>query len=323
MAEVNLDFAAYIRQRKGKEQGRDFGGAAYAYPGDQRVLHTLSKITPVKLAVEATVRLWQGVAKSQLLGSSVKVTEKQFPELYELVVDCSRRLGIAIPTVYVAPEIGTLNAHTFGTSDEAYIVLNGVLIDHLSHEELRFVIGHECGHIENNHVVYNTALYYLMFSANVFLRWIVQPAVLALQSWARRAEITCDRAGLLCCRKVDIANSALIKLALGSQKLAAEINLEEYLKQLEESQESPGRFLELTQSHPYLPKRVKALEYFAKTHYFLHQGKADPSVDIEAMSLDTCDIEVGKLLSVLKRSSKKPKGNAPEPPTEKKEDHDA
>ena len=29
--------------------------------------------------------------------------------------------------------------------------------------------------------------------------WIIQPAIIALRQWMRRAEITCDRAGLLCC----------------------------------------------------------------------------------------------------------------------------
>ncbi len=91
-------------------------------------------------------------------------------------------------------------------------MLNGVLVDHLSTEELRFVIGHECGHIQNNHVVYLTALYYLMYSANLFVRWIVTPAVLALQSWTRRAEVTCDRAGLICSGDVDVALAALTKL---------------------------------------------------------------------------------------------------------------
>lgn len=297
MTQVDLDFAAYIQQRKGTEKGRAHGGAAYSYAGDQKVLQTLGKITPVKLAVEATVRLWKNVARSQILGSSVKVTDKQFPEIYQTTVDCARRLQIAVPTVYIAPEVGTLNAHTFGTSDDAYIVLNGVLVDHLEPDELRFVIGHECGHIHNDHVVYITALYYLLYSANIFVRWIVQPAILALQSWSRRAEISCDRAGLLCCPRRETANAALIKLALGSKKLAEEIDVGEYLKQLDESQQGAGKMLELFQSHPYLPKRVAALDLFAQTHYFQQAaGKVDAG---SGQSLEWCDSKVGRILSVF------------------------
>ena len=306
MQELELDFASYVRQRKGAEANRSHGGAAYAYPGDQKVLTTLAKVTPVRLAVEATVRLWKNFARSQILGSAVKVTDKQFPEIYQTTVDCARRLQIAVPTVYIAPEVGALNAHTFGTSDDAFIVLNGVLVDHLSPEELRFVIGHECGHIENNHVVYTTALYYLMYSANLFLRWIVQPAIMALQSWSRRAEITCDRAGLICTKDAAPAHSALVKLALGSQKLAARIDLDEYLKQLEESQVGAGRLLELLQSHPYLPKRVAALRLFAQTHYYLQAigvAKANENV---GLSLDACDAGVARIISVFGKDTPAP-----------------
>jgi len=302
MGQVDLDFKKYIEQRQGGQQGHAEDGAPYAYAGDQKVLRTLGRVKPVTLAVEATVRLWKGVTRGQILGSAVKVTDKQFPDIHALVVDCSRRLQIAPPSVYVAPEVGTLNAHTFGTRDDAYIVLNGILVDHLEREELGFVIGHECGHIHNNHVVYITALYYLMYSANVFLRWIVQPAVVALQSWARRAEITCDRAGLLCAGSPEAATKALVKLALGSRKLAKQVDVGEYLKQLEESQQGIGGVAELLQSHPYLPKRVAALQAFAETHYWLRAQGLTTSAT-EGKSLQWCDEEVSRLLRVMADSA--------------------
>ena len=250
MPRIDFDFARYIAQRQATVDALAHTAGAYVYAGDQRVLRTLARITPVTLAVEATVRLWQSVARSEILGTTVKVTDKQVPEIYRLTADCAARLQIAMPTVYIAPEVGSLNAHTFGTNDDAYIVLNGVLVDHLSPEELAFVIGHECGHIQNNHTVFITALYYLMYSANLFVRWIIKPAVLALQSWARRAEISCDRAGLICCGDLDLALRALVKLALGSQKLADQLDIDEYLGQLLESQQGIGRAAELLHSQP-------------------------------------------------------------------------
>ena len=132
------------------------------------------------LAVEATVRLWQSVEKSRMLGTAVKVTGKQFPRIAKLAERCADTLRIPMPTLYVSPNIGSLNAHTFGTADDPYVVLNAALIDHLSEPELLDVIGHECGHIQNNHVVYMTTLHFLTHAANLFLRWSVKPAVLAL-----------------------------------------------------------------------------------------------------------------------------------------------
>jgi Zn-dependent protease with chaperone function len=304
MPETRFDFQEYIAQRRGAAEALARSGAAYAYPGDQKVLRALGRVTPVTLAVEATVRLWKSVARGEILGTSVKVTDRQFPEIYAIVVDCASRLHIPVPTAYVAPQIGALNAHTFGTNEDSTIVLNGALVDHLTTEELRFVIGHECGHIQNNHVVYLTALYYLMYSANLFLRWLVTPAVLALQSWTRRAEITCDRAGLIASGELDPAVSALARLALGSKKLADKLDLEEYMKQLAESQEGAGRVAELFHSHPYLPKRVAALRLFAQTHYYLKAVGRTPRED-EGQSLGWCDAQVKQLLSVLAAGKEK------------------
>lgn len=268
MASVDLDFQRYVERRKGAKEASAREGAAYAYSGDLRVLRTLDSIAPVKLAVEATVRLWNSWAKGELLGTAIKVSPKQFPKIFALGESCAKTLHINPPTIYIASDIGSLNAHTFGTNEDAYIVLHSALVDHLSEAELLTVIGHECGHIQNNHVVFSTALYYLLNAANKFLKWMVTPAVLALQSWSRRAEITCDRAGLICARDLDVAQAALLKVAIGSKKLYEDLNVEAFLQQIEESKGGMGRFTEVFATHPYLPKRIEALRLFAQSQFY-------------------------------------------------------
>src|SRR5262245_32903108 len=166
----------------------------------------MDRVRPVRLAVEAPDRLGRSVEKARMLGTAVKVTGKQFPRISKLAETCAETLRIPVPTVYVSPNIGSLNAHTFGTADDPYIVLNAALIDHLSEPELLDVIGHECGHIQNSHVVYMTTLHFLKHAANMFLRWSVKPAVLALNGWERRAEITCGGRSVVCRRGVGVSD---------------------------------------------------------------------------------------------------------------------
>jgi Zn-dependent protease with chaperone function len=301
--QIDLSFARYVAARKGEASARSREGAAYAYGGDAKVRSALDRARPVTLAVEATVRLWQSVEKSRMLGTAVKVTPKQFPKLFKLAERCADTLRIPLPTLYVSPNIGSLNAHTFGTTDDPYIVVNAALIDHLSEPELLDVIGHECGHIQNNHVVYMTTLHFLKHAANMFLRWSVKPAVIALNSWARRAEITCDRAGLICTRDLEVSIACLVKLALGSRKLYSDINIEEYLAQMEEANRGVGRLDELMRTHPYLPKRVAALRLFADTTYFRSLvGKASdpkqPDAAPSGISKEECDAKVAEILQV-------------------------
>ncbi|MDB4982449.1 MAG: hypothetical protein JWM82_3201 [Myxococcales bacterium] len=300
--QIDLSFPRYVAARKGAADARSREGSAYAYGGDIKVRATLDRIRPVTLAVEAAVRLWQTVEKSRMLGTAVKVTPKQFPRVWKLAETCADTLRIPVPTLYVSPNIGSLNAHTFGTAEDPYVVVNAALIDHLTEPELLDVIGHECGHIQNNHVVYMTTLHFLKHAANAFLRWSVKPAVLALNAWARRAEITCDRAGLLCTRDLDVSITCLVKLALGSKKLYSDINVDEYLAQMAEMNATVGRFDELSRTHPYLPKRVAALKAFAETAYFKgvvqKTGAADGATG--GISKDECDAQVAELLTVLK-----------------------
>ena len=112
---------------------------------------TLARVRPVTLAIEAAVRFWQSVGKNRMLGNAVRVRDRQFPEVNALLERCVQALQIEPPALYVSPSIGPLEVHTLGTSDEAAIVLGSGLRDHLSDEEMVSVIGHECGHIQNNH----------------------------------------------------------------------------------------------------------------------------------------------------------------------------
>jgi Zn-dependent protease with chaperone function len=297
--DLDLSFPNYVASRKGAASARAREGAQYAYGGDLRVRSALDKVRPVTLAVEATLRFWHTVGKNRLLGSSVKVGERQFPHIDKMVQRCSDTLQVRPPTVYVSPK-PTVEVQTLGAADDATIVLPMLLADAFSEPELMFVIGRECGHIQNSHTIYLTALYFLTTAANQFVRWGAQPAILALNGWSRRAEITADRAGLLCMRKLDVATGALVKLAIGAGSLYSGTNVDEYLQQLSDGQSGPSRFDELWNKHPYLPKRVEAMRIFAETTYYRSVIGTAPAEGAPGLSKEECDTKVGELLAVFR-----------------------
>ena len=96
--DIDLSFARYVAARKGEVAARTREGAAYAYAGDIKVRAALDRVRPVTLAVEASVRLWQSVEKARMLGTSVKVTGKQFPRIAKLAETCAETLRIPVPT---------------------------------------------------------------------------------------------------------------------------------------------------------------------------------------------------------------------------------
>jgi Zn-dependent protease with chaperone function len=263
-----LDFAAYVARKKAERTtGTAESGHDYAYVSDTQTRAAFEKMRPVELVVASTVRMWKQIGRSQLLGTAVKVSDRQFPRIQNIVAKCADTLHIATPQVYIVNS-PVLNAATYGTEEDSFIMVHSALVDHYSDEELMTVIGHECGHIHNHHVVYLTALYYLTNIVGAFVQWAVQPAVIALKAWQRRAEITCDRAGMLCAQSSDVSQRAITKLALGSRKLYEEFNLEAFLEQYEEGKDGIGKWMEAFATHPYLPKRVLAMRVFAESELY-------------------------------------------------------
>ncbi|UQA62486.1 M48 family metallopeptidase [Polyangium aurulentum] len=296
MAQVGtLDFKGFVEGRKGQRAGgADGGGHAYAYVSDRNTRLAFEKMKPVELAVSASVRFFKSVGKAELLGHAVKVGPNQFPRVHSLASHCAGTLGIATPTLYIVNS-PHLNAATYGTNDDSFILVHSALVDHFTDEELINVIGHECGHIHNSHVVYLTAMHYLARMAGLFVRWAVAPALVALNGWSRRAEVTCDRAGLLCCKSLDVSTRTLAKLALGSTKLYSELNMDAFLEQYEESKDSVGRYSELFASHPWLPKRVMALRTFAESELYRKHTSAGEG----GLSMEQVDEKVHDIIKVL------------------------
>jgi Zn-dependent protease with chaperone function len=174
-------------------------------------------------------------------------------------------------------------------------VVNPSVIDALDDAELASVVAHELAHVQNSHVLYATALHYLTTSAVMFVRWIVQPAIMTLQAWSRRAEITCDRAALLAARDLDVALSAIVKVSLGLDK-GTPFDIADYLRELPDPKKGIGRYAELFRSNPYLPKRVQALRLFADSSFY---GNYVGQPEGKSLSSEELDKKVAAIVSVI------------------------
>jgi Zn-dependent protease with chaperone function len=167
------------------------------------------------------------------LASGVRVSERQFPQINDMVRDGAYVLDLPqIPEVFVT-QTPIVNAMTLG-SDQPFIVINTGLVDLLDAEELRTVIGHELGHVLSGHAVYRTMLYHLINLA-ARIAWMpigyigLRGIIWALEEWYRKSELSCDRAGLLASQDVDASRRMLMKLAGGSR--LSELNSDAFMEQ--------------------------------------------------------------------------------------------
>jgi Zn-dependent protease with chaperone function len=291
---VDFDFTRWIAARRGSQEQQAREGAAYAFGNERKFRRGLMMARPVTMALEATTRLWRDVARAELLGTAVKVTDTQYPRVFQAAQAAGAALRVRVPALFAAPTT-EFSVKVLGTEDAPHLIVNMALAEKLDDKELTAAIGHELGHVQNGHILYATALHYLTHSAAFFIRWVVQPAIMTLQAWSRRAEVTCDRAALLTVKDLDKTLSALVKIELGIDKGSA-FNVDEYLKAPPDVKKGFGRFGELFRSHPYVPKRIAALRAFAGSALYAQITGGDPT---GKPSLPDVDKQVADLISVF------------------------
>ncbi len=240
----------------------------YEYPADRKALAVFHAIPGAKVLPRMYINVRLKFEVADLLGTAVKVSERQFPQVHSIVQKISNVLGIEPPTVYLK-ESPDLNAWTFGSDEKnLYVVVTRGLIDAARSRELAFILGHEMGHIKSEHVLYHTTAQWLADAGRGIVGVLSYPAQIALLAWLRRAEITADRAGLMCCQDLAAAQGALVLLGLGSRGLADQITIEEFEDQ---ASTDYGRWKEILQDHPYLPKRLKGIRLFSTSHFYLRR----------------------------------------------------
>ncbi len=295
---VDFDFARWLAARRGAMEQQAREGAAYAYSGERAFRRTLQMARPVTIALEATTRLWRDSARAEILAQSAKPTDERYTKLlgrvHEAAKIASSNLRVRLPVIFGVPET-KLGIRVLGTDDSPHLVVNLALAAQLDDKELVAAIGHELGHIQNFHIFYATALYFLSHSAAFFVRWIVQPAIMTLQAWSRRAEITCDRAALLASRDLDHTLTQIVRMSIGIGKGDA-FDAAAYLKAPPDAKKGVGRYGELFRSHPHIGKRIAALRLFADSALYASLTGADPT---GKHSMPDVDKQVGEMISVF------------------------
>jgi Zn-dependent protease with chaperone function len=246
---------------------------AYEHPADRSALVALRKLTGFDTLLKLLNGLFNERAmRLNFLASGVKVSERQFPHIHEMLRDGAYVLDMdVVPELFVT-QTPLVNAMALGTNNP-FIVLNTGVVDLMDAEELRFIIGHELGHVLSGHAVYRTMLYNLILLAQR-IAWMpigyigLRAIIWGLEEWYRKSELSCDRAGLLAGQDIDAARRALMKTAGGSR--LAEMNADAFHEQAHEYDAVPDlrdSLLKLLQlqgmTHPFAVVRFAELDHWA------------------------------------------------------------
>lgn len=215
---------------------------AYEHPFDRKALASVKNMPGVspllkkinEYGIDRLLRL-------QSLGSEIRVTPNNFPQLHQPLVETCQILDVAtLPEMYLFRGTGHIKTYIVGV-EKSIIGINLDAMEWLNADELVFVLGHEIARIKSEHMIYHQmaivmpTLKNLLSSTTLGLGGLVATGMeLALYNWLMMARFTADRAGLLACQDIDVATTALMKLAGLPEEYLTTTVIEDFLVQARE-----------------------------------------------------------------------------------------
>jgi Zn-dependent protease with chaperone function len=243
---------------------------AWEHPADKGALSALRQMKGFDLVLRKLAGLWNERAIRLVeVGTSIRVDERQFPKVHAAYLEAANTLDVTKrPELFVTADF-RLNSWAVGI-DDPIIVITSAMVDLLDDDdELRFVLGHELGHVESGHALYTTMLLKLV-NLGSSLGWLsfgalgLRALIGALMEWSRKAELSGDRAGLLAVQDPAAALRVHMKLAGGGHladldTVAFKAQGEEYLN-TKDVRDSVLKFLLVEQTtHPFAVVRSAEL----------------------------------------------------------------
>lgn len=247
----------------------------FIHPEDESALNAMQNVPGFDTLVKKFMQIgYETMLHGVNMASKIRLSETQLPEIYHKVTKICDKLEISYPEVYL--EMSPYpNAYTYGDTD-IFMVLTSGLFDYLDSDEIDSVIAHECGHIVCHHVLYHTIAEFLRTGVSGLIGDLAEPLKLAVYYWARKSELSADRAAALTCGVETVVKTQL-RLAGGPKVLTDNVNIEEWANQAEQYEEIRGsslwnRFLQMGATmrldHPFAAVRVREALNWSKTDEF-------------------------------------------------------
>lgn len=244
------------------------------HPEDAAALRQLESIPGFPSFVKSILSLGLEPLRYGInMASSVRLSDKQLPEIYRHLPPICGKLGIPVPEFYLSMD-PVPNAWTFGDT-RIFITVTSGLLDMMDDEELDAVLAHECGHILCHHVLYHSVATYILMGADALglLGKLTIPIQLGFLYWQRKSELTCDRAGAVI-TSPEVVSRTMARLSAGPKKLTAAIDMDEWAKQADEydaiwNSNTWNKALQVfaiaQQNHPFSAVRVREVLNWGKT----------------------------------------------------------
>ncbi|MEQ9497146.1 MAG: M48 family metallopeptidase [Deltaproteobacteria bacterium] len=274
---------------------------------DKNLRERLAKDSGVERALEKLEERSSGFGfhmRRSLLAGALRLRPNMVPTVTRALNQCREALDFDDPVEVFVKSMPVVNA--FCAKDPAgriAIGLSSELVERFTPEELTFVIGHELGHIVYDH--FGIPMPHVAMMEDMAGRIVSRPTALDLYLWARAAELSADRVGLLCISDPSAAASGFFKLASGLSSEHIQVDLDALADQVDSMASAPAAradprdvvddSLDCFSTHPYNPLRLRALSAFRRSQaYYDATGQAR-----EGMTTDELEAIVDRDMAMM------------------------
>lgn len=224
------------------------------------------------------------------------ITERIAPQLFRACQDSIAALGYQAKRVEFflsnTPEVNAAAILNQDRNDCHIVILNAGLVEPLEDAELRFVVGHELGHLVFEHSRLSRIARLVYPDVHRMPTYLLRRYNL----WTKLGEMGCDRLGLLAAGNFDAAARAVLKTSCGMSIKHFGNELLPYLELVDSLIKEFGeQHAADLQSHPGNPLRVKALQLFGESQTFAAWSRGeDAGVD------EVLEERMGELTHLMK-----------------------
>ena len=210
--------------------------------------------------------------RSILEGHSFKVEEGTLPHYYNMFHEIKEKLCFEGDIDFYITGDSSVNAFSIcsmNPEEPNIINVNSSLIELMTDNELRFVVGHEMGHLINGNTKLTRLINFVYpgdAEAPVTLQY-------KIRLWGQLNELIADRYGFLAMPDINVCISAFFKMASGLDFEKMKVNIDKFIeenrKRLDFFRNDKGLNFDV---HPVNPIRVEALFDFSRSVFFKKCG---------------------------------------------------
>lgn len=215
--------------------------------------------------------------RSVMEGHSLKVEKPLLDHLHNLFEEVKQALDYKEPVDFYVTGNSSVNAFSVSIENDdkpSIVNVNSALLTLMTDQEVKFVLGHELGHLINHDSKMNSLINFV-YPQNGAMPLGLQHKV---RLWSQLAELEADRYGYLACGDLAACVSAFYKMSSGlditKMNVKLDVLLEENRRHLEYFLSDKGVSLD---SHPVNPIRVEGLRLYAtcKSERTLKKGMTE------------------------------------------------